>query len=154
MSLIGKTAVVTGGSSGIGLETARHLLFEGIRVRIYSKYADRIILHYIAFPFYFQQKLAIFDVAYNQEVVDNLQCDFPKSNVLFWKTDISDRSEVESSFKEIQLRYGAIDILINCAGVLDEGDVQKSFSINVVCLPASRPLCYTDFELYKMCFSC
>jgi len=108
MSLDGKTAVVTGGSSGIGLATSRPLLLHGIEI------------------------LAIFDVNYSHDVIDKLKCEFPKSVVVFRKTDVANRSEVESSFKEISRKYGYIEVLVNCAGYFDEVDVQKTFAINVI----------------------
>lgn len=35
MSFVGKVAVVVGGAGGIGSETARHLLLQGVDVRQY-----------------------------------------------------------------------------------------------------------------------
>ena len=41
MGIKGRRAIVTGGSSGIGFETARQLLEEGARVLITGRKADK-----------------------------------------------------------------------------------------------------------------
>lgn len=42
----------------------------------------------------------------------------------FLYTDVSDKSSVTQSIEEINKRYGAIDVLINCAGVIDVGTIE------------------------------
>lgn len=70
---------------------------------------------------------------YSHDVIEKLQSEFPKSTVAFRKTDVTNRSNVESAFNEIHGKYGHIDVLVNSAGIYDEQNFEKTFAINVVC---------------------
>ena len=85
----GKTVVVTGGNSGIGLATAKAFAAEGAKVVISGR--DRKTL----------------DVA-AQEIGDE---------VLAVRADVSNLSDIDKLFKEIKARFGKIDVLFVNAGV-------------------------------------
>lgn len=77
--------------------------------------------------------MAIFDIVYSHDVIDKLKCEFPKSTIVFRKTDVTKRLEVESSFREIHRKYGNIDVVVNCAAVFDEQDnFETIISVNLV----------------------
>jgi NAD(P)-dependent dehydrogenase (short-subunit alcohol dehydrogenase family) len=93
LSLEGRTAVVTGGSSGIGLATARQFLLEGAAVAICGRDWDRL------------------DTAGNA-----LQSVFGPDNVLAVSCDVTKDGDVKDFAKAVEDWRGGIDILVNNAG--------------------------------------
>lgn len=89
LELSGRTALVTGGDSGIGWHTARLLVEEGVRV-------------------------AITDV--DQEELDRAAADLP-GEVLAVAADLTDPVDVERLHREVTAALGDPDILVNAAGV-------------------------------------
>ncbi|MDB2416299.1 SDR family oxidoreductase [Pseudomonadales bacterium] len=92
MRLAGKVAVVTGGASGMGLETVMTFAAEGAKVVI----AD----------FNEQTGAAAVDAATQQGF-----------DVSFIKTDVANESDVEAMCQHAVGSYGRLDILFNNAGV-------------------------------------
>jgi 2-hydroxycyclohexanecarboxyl-CoA dehydrogenase len=92
MSLHGRTAVITGGASGIGLAISRRLAHDGAAV-------------------------AVFDVDYAgaQRLVSQLHAD--GSSALAVKVDVSDRRQVDEAVREVRDKLGPIQVLVNCAGI-------------------------------------
>lgn len=88
--LEGKTAIVTGGTRGIGKAIAARLLAEGVHVAICGK----------------RQKSV-------DEALESLA---PKENVFGMPADVSQLREVRNFIGATQKRFGAIHILINNAG--------------------------------------
>lgn len=91
MKLQGKTAVVTGGGTGIGLGIARALAAEGCRVAITGRR---------------EEKLKEAAATWKGE---------PK--MLVKAADVASRPSVETLFAWADKELGHIDILVNCAGV-------------------------------------
>lgn len=108
--LKGKRALITGGSSGIGLETARQFLAEGARVAITGKNPDALAaaLHALG------------------------------GEVLVFESDAADVAEQKKLAEEIGEAFGTLDILVANAGVVemrpigqwDEGAFDRSMGIN------------------------
>jgi NADP-dependent 3-hydroxy acid dehydrogenase YdfG len=88
--LTGKSALVTGGGSGIGLESARALLGEGANVAIAGRDADKL-----------------------RRAAANLN---GGDRVLTHAADVSDKTQVAALMDAVNRRFGRIDILINNAG--------------------------------------
>lgn len=90
---VGKVALITGGSRGIGKGVAELFASEGAIV-------------------------AIFDV--NEEELTNTYYEFRKKGVEVYAkvVDVTNSDEVEAATKEIYDIYGSIDILVNNAGVI------------------------------------
>jgi 3-oxoacyl-[acyl-carrier protein] reductase len=98
LELKGKTALITGGSKGIGLATARTMAAEGVRVMICSRSAD-----------------ALGDAAgtikrETGQTVETLA------------VDLSELAGVERTASEALTRLGRLDILVNNAGAIKGGD--------------------------------
>jgi NAD(P)-dependent dehydrogenase (short-subunit alcohol dehydrogenase family) len=88
-----RVAVVTGGSSGIGLATARVLLRAGARVAICGRDAARL------------------DAAQSA-----LAADGGADRLLAQRCDVLDAADVERLAAAVAARFGAADILVNNAG--------------------------------------
>lgn len=99
MRLQGKTAIITGGANGIGKATARRFLQEGATV-------------------------VICDVnpAVLEETVRELQ---PLGPLLSWTVDVTDEQMVQEMVDGVVQRCGAIDILINNAGITADARLIK-----------------------------
>ncbi|KAI0813026.1 enterobactin synthetase component F [Xylaria sp. FL0064] len=91
--LAGRVAVVTGASSGIGAAVATALAQEGAHVAIAARRTDALES--------LKKKISISGV-----------------EVLVHKTDVTDKSQVESLMHETTEQLGPIDILVSCAGVM------------------------------------
>lgn len=96
----GKHIVITGGSSGLGLELGRRLATRGARLTLVARDRDKLSRA--------QAQLA----AEGHSRVEICSC------------DVSDHPAVEESFAGIFDRSGAVDILICSAGILREGYFQ------------------------------
>jgi NAD(P)-dependent dehydrogenase (short-subunit alcohol dehydrogenase family) len=92
--LSGKVAVVTGGSRGIGLATARALLQRGASVAITGT-----------------------DRAHLDAAVTALQPDAAGGRLLALRADVRDEARVRQAFSEATARFEGLDILVNNAGV-------------------------------------
>jgi short-subunit dehydrogenase len=111
MDIKDKIAVVTGASSGIGLETARLLVKQGAKVALVARSKDKL---------------------------DKLSKELLGSVV--FTADMSDEKAVRNMIKQVNDKFGRIDILINNAGrgydcPLEHTDIEeyrKLFELNVV----------------------
>jgi len=102
-NLQGKTAIVTGGASGIGLGIAKALYRAGMNVAIADVQADAL-----------QSAAAGFD-----EV----------SRLLAWKLDVTDRAAYVEFANRVEQQFGNIHLLVNNAGVVVSGPAaEASFS--------------------------
>ncbi|RMF33347.1 MAG: SDR family oxidoreductase [Alphaproteobacteria bacterium] len=93
LGLAGKRAVVTGGSSGIGLATARKLLAEGALVAICARGAERL-----------------------EQAAGTLRAEFGVQNLVTHAADVLDAQAVAGLAEAVRSRFGGCDILINNAG--------------------------------------
>src|SRR5437763_4724118 len=86
-----KTALVTGGGSGIGLAVARALLDEGARVAITGR-----------------------DEAKLRRAADSLNAG---ERLFFHPADLADAEQVRVLVKRLSERFGPVDLLVNNAGM-------------------------------------
>jgi len=109
--LANKTALITGGTSGIGLETARQFLAEGARVAITGT---------------------------NPKTIEAARAELG-DGVLIIRADASDVAAQKTVAAEIEKAFGKLDILFVNAGVADlrtvdnwdEAGFDRTFDINV-----------------------
>lgn len=97
-SLKGKTAIVTGGSKGIGLGIATAFAQQGANVAIFAR-----------------------DEATGSEVVKDFNAKY-EGKFSFYKTDISDMNSCRESVKSCIADYKTIDVLVNNAGIGTAGN--------------------------------
>ena len=116
MLLENKVAVITGGSRGIGLATAKAFLAEGAVVVLCAS----------------RQTTA-------DQAVESLQAAYPQGKVEGICPKLAEAESVKQSFSRIAEKYGHIDILVNNAGMSDstpfaeysEETFDKVFDLNV-----------------------
>lgn len=99
LGLFGKTAVVTGGTSGIGLATASLLLAEGARVAICGRNAERL-----------------------EVARADLEAAHGSGNLVAELADVTDAGTMNAFAKRIARSFGTLDLLVNNAG---EGRLSK-----------------------------
>jgi 3-oxoacyl-[acyl-carrier protein] reductase len=114
-ALSGKSALVTGGSRGIGAAIAMRLAKEGAEVAItYSSSPDRA-----------------------KQVVEEISKRGDKALAI--QADSGDQTAVRAAVQQVVKEFGKLDILVNNAGVLALGpiadfppeDFEKALSVNV-----------------------
>ncbi|MBE9210850.1 SDR family oxidoreductase [Nostoc sp. LEGE 06077] len=94
LHLSGKTAIVTGGSAGIGLAIAKALYSEGVNVAIASRNPERL-----------------------ENAVSAIQSlPTPGAKVIAIKADITQAENIDTVVSATLAQFGQIDILINNAG--------------------------------------
>lgn len=103
-SLSGKTALVTGGSRGIGAAIARRLAADGASLVInYSRNADAAA-----------------------QVVAEIEKTGGTARTL--QADLSDPAQIENLFAQAQKKFGRLDILVNNAGIAEYRSLADSDS--------------------------
>lgn len=93
IDLTGQVAVVTGGSSGIGLATAELFLRAGASVAICGRDSERLA-----------------------QAEASLKAQFPDAQLLAQTCDVLDAGEVNAFAQAVQARFGRTDMLVNNAG--------------------------------------
>jgi NAD(P)-dependent dehydrogenase (short-subunit alcohol dehydrogenase family) len=93
--LSGKTALVTGANSGLGLETARALAAHGAHVVLACRGADKA-----------------------EQALTRIGHQLANARLSFLPLDLSDLSSVRASASAFRAEHGRLDILCNNAGVM------------------------------------
>ena len=102
MRLQDKVAIITGGSRGIGFETARTFLREGARVVLCGSREETA-----------------------KKAVDELRAEFPQAKIEGIWPNLANFAEVKEAFDRVLEQYGRIDILVNNAGVSESTPFEK-----------------------------
>lgn len=89
MEIKDKIAIITGGASGLGLATARHLVLNGARVAIWDLNGEA-----------------------GEKTVSELG-----ENAIFSQVDVSDEESVAKAMEAAVSHFGTIHVAINCAGI-------------------------------------
>ena len=90
LDMKGRSAVVTGGASGIGLATIRRMAQSGANV-------------------------AIWDM--NEKAMADIASNIPDAQTHTCKVDVSKLGDVEAAFRSTLAAFGKIDALVNSAGI-------------------------------------
>jgi len=130
LGLKGAAAVVTGGSKGMGLATARSLAGEGARVAVLARGRQSL----------------------DETTTELLRLGSPDAFGI--RADLTVRADVDAAFAEIAERWGECNVLVNAAGPvevgvrrfedLDDAEWMATFDIGTVsaarCVRAALPL--------------
>lgn len=116
MLLQGKTAVVTGGTRGIGYAIVRHFLNEGANVALCGSTEKT-----------------------TTAAVEKIKAEMPHANVIGIWPDLTCEESVAASFQQVVEHFGDIDILANNAGISQStplcdytpDDIDKVLNLNV-----------------------
>ncbi|MEK3937222.1 SDR family oxidoreductase [Sporosarcina sp. FSL W7-1349] len=93
LGLMGKVAVIMGGTSGVGLKTAETFLQEGAKVAICGRSEERM-----------------------EKAVQHLLAYGDKENIFAEQCDVTSKEDVDSFINGTAEAFGGIDILVNAAG--------------------------------------
>lgn len=96
LDLSGKTAVVAGGTGGIGQAIARNLLEAGAKVAIW----------------------------------DLRDSALTSPDLLSLRADLTDEASVSAAMSETLERFGAVDILVNCAGLVGKEVLMEDYTFS------------------------
>ena len=102
MRLQDKVAIITGGSRGIGFETARTFLREGAIVVLCGSREETA-----------------------QKAVSELRTEFPQAKIEGIWPSLANFAEVKEAFDRVVKEYGRIDILVNNAGISESTPFEK-----------------------------
>lgn len=98
----GKSVLITGGSRGLGLVLARQLAHAGARLTLVAR-----------------------DQAHLETAAQQIGREVPSAEVLIISADVRDRDAVQRAITQAAHRFGAIDVLINNAGVIQVGPLDN-----------------------------
>jgi NAD(P)-dependent dehydrogenase (short-subunit alcohol dehydrogenase family) len=93
----GKVALVTGANKGLGFEMSRQLAQQGLTVIIAARKLEAAVA-----------------------AATKLKNEGLKAEAI--ALDINDSNQIQSAVQEIKNRFGKLDVLINNAGVMLDGD--------------------------------
>ncbi len=108
-----KTCIVTGGSSGIGFETAKALTAQGARVIIIGRNPEKV-----------------------HASVESIRKSTSSGNITFVLADLSKQNQIREAAAEILKNHQKIDVLVNNAGtwfskmMLTQDGIETQFAVN------------------------
>ena len=129
LRLDGKTAIVTGGTSGIGNAIAKMLLWKGANVVILGSRETT--------PEVAADILAEVSAKYASDTGKTVT-----ATVKGIRTDLRDKSQIQAAVDQTVSWFGSIDILVNCAGVgsgVQAVDITEEEFTNVVNMNLKAP---------------
>lgn len=124
--LKGKTAVVTGGTRGIGLAIVKKYLENGANVAFLGSRQETV-----------------------EKALTSLRAEYPDAPILGFWPDLTDEKAVEQTFAQVKDTFGSLDILANNAGVSARDslydyrveDFERTMDLNVnavfICIQAA-----------------
>lgn len=109
MDISGKVAVITGGALGIGKKIAETLLEKGAKGVVILDINDKS----------------------GQDTQQELEDKFGNGKSVFQKCDVAKIDQIKAGFELAKSTFGHVDIVCNNAGIFDEVEWEKMFSINL-----------------------
>ncbi|MGH8461266.1 MAG: SDR family NAD(P)-dependent oxidoreductase [Stenotrophobium sp.] len=97
-----KHIIITGGSSGLGLELAAMLAAEGARIALIARDSTKLA-----------------------EVAGELRRQYPAAQIDVVSVDVRDEAAISETMRTLATKNDGIDMLINSAGILREGYFER-----------------------------
>lgn len=85
------------------------------------------------------------DIAQIDEHLDYLKKTFAKCEIIYIKTDVSDKKQLEDAYKSIITKFGIIDIVVNSAGIFNDHKIEETLNVNIVS--------FVIFKIFHIFFS-
>ncbi|KAK7465897.1 hypothetical protein BaRGS_00037549 [Batillaria attramentaria] len=108
MDLTGKGVFLTGGARGLGRGMTEALLAKGAKVLICDINTETGLA-----------------------TEGELQKQYGAENVIFKQCDVTDSAQLKAAFEAAVSKFGAVDICVNNAGIMDERVWEKMIAINL-----------------------
>lgn len=106
MNIRGKSALITGGGSGIGLACCKKLLHNNVKV-------------------------AIFDLKFQADLIQDTLKQYSEEKFFTIQGDVTKTGDLEVAFKKVKEKFKNIDIVINSAGIGSERDWEYLINVNL-----------------------
>lgn len=112
-SLVGKTALVTGGNIGLGFETVKALASRGAQVLLAARNEEK-----------------------GRRAVTEVQALYPDANVQLLNLDLASQASIRAAATEVSQKFKQLDFLINNAGLMampeskTEDGFESQFGVN------------------------
>jgi len=119
LGIKGKSALITGGTGGIGTEIAVLLAAEGVEIG-----------------------LLVRDLNHAGKTVDRIRAVRPETVCVFARADLSAFNEVTEAVNTIAASLSGIDIVINCAGASARGGIEELEEADWISALSIKPLGY------------
>ncbi|CAG9837243.1 unnamed protein product [Diabrotica balteata] len=110
-----KVSLVTGGAEGIGLAFAKHLLENGVKAVI----------------------IADINAEKGKLSIGELNTQYGQNKAHFLKVNVTDPEELENAYKYAFAQLGGLDVVINNAGIWNDGQWELEISINAIAVTRS-----------------
>ncbi|XP_025078098.1 15-hydroxyprostaglandin dehydrogenase [NAD(+)]-like [Pomacea canaliculata] len=107
----GKGVFLTGGAQGLGRGIVEELLSLGAKVLFCDV-----------------------DVERGRATESELQTQYGADVVFFQPADVSDDEQHKAAFRAAVSQFGAVELCVNNAGIVDEKNWEKVLAVNVVCI--------------------
>ncbi|XP_059608019.1 15-hydroxyprostaglandin dehydrogenase [NAD(+)]-like [Phlebotomus argentipes] len=127
MDLKGKSALVTGGSGAIGKAICEELLKNGIK------------------------NLGLIDLQPGESTVNDWKSRFPSVFITFYRADVTLQEDLELCFKKFTEEIQNLDIVVNCAGILNESEFKKVIEVNLIAVIRSTLLAIDCMRVDSKC---
>ena len=114
--LKGKSAIVTGGTRGIGLAVVKKFLANGAKVAVFGSRKETV-----------------------DKALDALREEYPDAVIMGLHPSLSNAEEIKEAFDKVYSQFGSLDILVNNAGIAaresifdyNPDDFKKILDLNV-----------------------
>lgn len=78
------------------------------------------------------QNVAVLDIVDNNNAIEKLRSEIKNENVMFIKTDVASKQQVQAAFTKVADKFKFVDLVIANAGILNEQDYERTIGVNLV----------------------
>lgn len=78
------------------------------------------------------KNVAVLDIVDNNNAIENLRSEHQNENVMFIKTDVASKQQVQAGFTKVVDKFKFVDLVIANAGIMNEQDYERTICVNLV----------------------